>query len=331
LKATVEPTQLKPSPNALKMATCRKCGAKCFLPPELPQFEVAKCNKCGGKIMAPVRLRQFELIAPIASGGMGTVYFSRDVNLAREVAVKLMQADMAKDAELVRQFTVEAKACAALNHTNIIHIYCFDEWEGRPYLAMEVADKGSLDDRIEKAGAQPELDVLDIGIKVASALASALKHNLTHRDIKPGNILFNSEGEPKVVDFGLAAAAEKETNYDSSIFGTPLYVAPERVQREPEDFHADMYSLGATLYHAITGIPPFDSHDPTELIMAHVHTPPTPPLDVNPAITQMTSDVLLRSLAKRPEDRFGTYDEFIMALTAARSHLLVSLYQNQGE
>lgn len=309
------------------MAECRKCGAKNFIDSSLPLFEVGHCKKCQAKIMAPVRLRQFELIAPIASGGMGTVYFAKDVNLAREVAVKLMRADIAQDPVQVGQFAREAKACAALNHTNIIHIYTFDEWESRPFLVMEIADRGSLDDKIEQHNFVSELEMLDIGIKVASALASALKHNLTHRDIKPGNILFNSEGEPKVVDFGLAAAAEKETNFDGFIYGTPLYVAPERVLREPEDFHADMYSLGATLYHAVTGHPPFNSEDPQELIAAHVHTEPTPLNKVRADITEMTSEAILKSIAKKPEQRYETYDHFIMALTAARSHLLVSQYR----
>src|SRR5207302_10107186 len=122
-----------------------------------------------------------------------------------------------------------------LNHTNIIHIYTFDESEGQRYLVMELADRGSLDSRIEKEQVVPELDVLDVGIKVASALATALKHNLLHRDLKPGNILFNAEGEPKLIDFGLARSAE-EDEHESTIWGTPYYVAPEKIKREKDSF-----------------------------------------------------------------------------------------------
>ena len=124
---------------------------------------------------------------------------------------------------------------------------------------MELADRGSLDQRIEKLRALPELDVLDIGIKITSALDMALKHDLLHRDIKPGNILFNADHEPKLVDFGLAQKTDAEQESDDVTWGTPYYVAPEKIKREPETFLSDMYSLGATLYHALTGQVPFDA------------------------------------------------------------------------
>jgi serine/threonine protein kinase len=200
---------------------------------------------------------------------------------------------------------------------------------------MELANNGSLDTRITNEGRLPELDVLDVGIKVASALASALKHNLLHRDIKPGNILFNNDmpPEPKLIDFGLARAAEIEEDVsgESSVWGTPYYVAPEKIKREREDFLSDMYSLGGTLYHALTGHVPFEAPTVEELVAAHVHTPLTPPNQVVLEITQATSDALVIAMAKEPTERYQSYDELIIALTAARSELLVSLYnQPQG-
>jgi serine/threonine protein kinase len=128
----VDANQIKAPAGSLKMAACRACGAKSFVDPALAPFETVPCNKCEHPVMAPVRLRQFELIAPIASGGMGTVFYSVDTKLNREVAVKLMKAELASDAAAVESFSREAKACAGLNHTNIIHVYTFDEWEGRP-------------------------------------------------------------------------------------------------------------------------------------------------------------------------------------------------------
>ena len=119
----------------------------------------------------------------------------------------------------------------------------------------------------------PELDVLDIGIKIASALDMALKHDLLHRDIKPGNILFNADHEPKLVDFGLARKADAEQESEDVTWGTPYYVAPEKIKREPETFLSDMYSLGATLYHALTGHVPFDAPTAEEVIVAQVQTP----------------------------------------------------------
>jgi serine/threonine-protein kinase len=174
------------------------------------------------------------------------------------------------------------------------------------------------------------LHVLDVGIKMASALASALKHNLLHRDIKPGNILYNAEGEPKLIDFGLVRDAETDNVWEQHVWGTVYYVAPEKVERKGEDFHSDMYSLGATLYHAITGHVPFEAATNEEVLAAHVQTPLTPPNLVVPAISEATSTALLTAMAKRPDDRFKTYDEMQMALEAARSQLMVRRFSQDG-
>jgi serine/threonine protein kinase len=278
--------------------------------------------------MMPMRLRQFELLSAIASGGMGTVYRAFDTTLEREVAVKLMKRELADDPQALGSFYREARACAALNHTNIIHIYTFDECDGQLYLVMELADCGSLDGRIEKEQRVPELDVLDVGIKVASALDTALKHSLLHRDIKPGNILFNGDGEPKLVDFGLARNIDVESD-EEAVWGTPYYIAPEKIKREREDFLSDMYSLAGTLYHALTGHVPFEAPSIDDVIAAHIHTPLTPPHLVVLEVSQPTSDALVRAMAKKPADRFQSYDEFIMALTAARSQFLVHHFRNQ--
>ena len=273
--------------------------------------------------MLPVMMQHFELQAYVAAGGMGTVYSAFDTMLERVVAIKLMKRELAADKEAYEGFFREARACASLNHPNIIHIYHFGEFEGQLFLAMELANNGSLDSRIEKETRLPELAVLDIGIKVSSALDSALKKNLLHRDIKPGNILFNQEGEPKLVDFGLARKAESETEMETSIFGTPYYVAPERIKREVVNWSSDLYSLGGTLYHALTGHVPFEAPTAEDVVAAHVHSFPTPPNLVVPEITQATSDALLTTLTKEPGDRFQSYDEFRLALEAARSHVIM--------
>lgn len=296
---------------------------------DLPPLSTVPCTKCGALVMIPMRLRQFELRSAIASGGMGTVYRAFDTTLEREVAVKLMKKDLQEDTQALQSFYREARACAQLSHTNIIHIYTFDEGEGRLYLVMELADRGSLDTHIEK-GRLDELKVLDIGIKVASALDTALKHGLLHRDIKPGNILFNAEGEPKLVDFGLARRADADVEHDGTVWGTPYYIAPEKIRREPETFLSDMYSLAGTLYHAITRHVPFEAPTIEDVIAAHVHTPLTPPNQVVREITAPTSDALVRAMSKNPADRFESYDEFIMALTAARSQYLVGHLRRQN-
>jgi len=310
--------------HKLKMVACQACGAKVFIPGDLAPLSTTPCTKCQHPLMMPMQLRQFELRDAIASGGMGTVYRAWDGVLDREVAVKLMKSELAEDPKSFESFLREARAAAALNHTNIIHIHTFDEWGNLRYLVMELADRGSLDSRIEAEVRLPELQVLDIGIKVASALDTALKHKLLHRDIKPGNILFNAEGEPKLVDFGLARSTEAESESDTAVWGTPYYIAPEKVRREREDFLSDLYSLAGTLYHAITGHVPFEAPTVDEVVAAHVHSPVTPPNRVISEISQGTSDALVTALAKDPGGRFQTYDQFIMALTAARSMLLVN-------
>src|SRR5438105_7871524 len=287
----------------VRRTICGACKHSNWIPGDLPPLETVPCTKCNHPVILTWRLRQFELKEVIASGGMGTVYRTLDVMLEREVAIKLLKKEMAGDKQVVESFYREARAGAALNHTNIIHIYTFDEFNGQPYLVMELADHGSLDHRIEREGRLPELDVLDIGIKVASALDTALKHNLLHRDIKPGNILFNAEGEPKLVDFGLARNVEDE-EYESTVWGTPYYVAPEKIKRQREDFLSDMYSLGGTLYHALTGHVPFEAPTVEEVVAGHVHTPLTPPSQVNPEVTAATNDALMTAMAKAPGERF---------------------------
>ncbi|MGD0614799.1 MAG: serine/threonine-protein kinase [Verrucomicrobiota bacterium] len=306
------------------MVTCSHCNTKVFISGDLQPLATESCKKCGHPIMMPLMLRQFELEGVIGSGGMGTVYRALDTTLARMVAVKLMKKELLSDQKALDDFYREARACASLNHTNIIHIYTFDEWEGQRYLVMELADCGSLDTKIEKQTRISELEVLDIGIKIASALDMALKHNLLHRDIKPGNILFNADNEPKLVDFGLARSAEAEQEMENVTWGTPYYVAPEKIKRERETALSDMYSLGGTLYHALTGHVPFEAPTVEELVSAHVHTPLTPPNLVLPESTQATSDALMKAMAKEPRDRFMSYDEFQMALERSRTMLLLA-------
>ena len=149
--------------KALKMVSCPVCGAKQFIPGDLAPLGTVACTKCQASVMMPMMLRQYELRSEIASGGMGTVYRAWDTALGREVAVKLMKQEFAEDPAAVNNFAVEARACAQINHTNIIHIYTFDYHEGLRFLAMEIADAGSLDSRIEAEKTLPELDVLDIG------------------------------------------------------------------------------------------------------------------------------------------------------------------------
>jgi serine/threonine-protein kinase len=315
----------------LKLVTCSNpaCQAKVFIPGDLPPLATEPCKKCGYPIMMPMQLRQFELQSKIASGGHGKVYRAFDTVLSRYVAVKLMRKELESDPVALESFYREARACASFNHTNIIHIYSYDELDGQRYLVMELADAGSLDSLIERQQRVGEYEVLQIGIKIASALNMVLRHNLLHRDIKPGNILFNTENEPKLVDFGLARNVDAEPESTTVTEGTPYYVAPEKIKREKETPLSDMYSLGCTLYHALTGHVPFEAPSVEELVAAHVHTAPTPPNRVSPEVTQATSDAIMKAMEKNPADRFLSYDEFQMAFEAARTYFLLQSQQAQ--
>ena len=304
------------------MVACGRCKAKTFISGNLAPFATEDCKKCGHPLMLPVMMHNFELRTIIASGGMGTVYTAMDTKLQREVALKMMKREMAADPQIMEGFYREARAGASLNHTNIIHTYSFNEFNGQPYLVMELANNGSLDSRIENEKRVPELDVLDVGIKIAAALGAALRHNLLHRDIKPGNILYNADNEPKLIDFGLVRAAEVDDAYEEHVWGTVYYIAPEKILRKGETFHSDMYSLGGTLYHALTGHAPFVAETNEEIVAAQVHTPLTPPNHVVPEITQLTSDAIAKSMAKEPGDRFASYEEMQLELEIARTHLL---------
>lgn len=318
VSSEAEETQSKP----LKMVACSKCEASVFIPGELQPLGTTDCPKCDAELMMPMMLEHFELKSKIAAGGMGTVYKAADTVLQRDVAIKLMQPELADDEEGLTSFYAEARAVAKLNHTNIINLYQFGKYNDQLYLVMELASSGSLDKLIDEQQTVPELLVLDVGVKIASALNSGLKHDLLHRDIKPGNILFNMEGEPKLIDFGLACKSEAGVDYSEQIWGTPYYIAPEKLRREPETFLADMYSLAGTLYHALTGRTPFEAPQIDDVVLAHLNTPLIPPNKVLPSISESTSNVIAQTMDKDPVKRFESYDRLIMALTAARSELL---------
>ncbi len=310
----------------LQMLACWHCGAKNFVPKKFPPLAVIPCGKCQEGILVPLRLRQFELRRMIGTGGMGVVYEATDVVLQRSVAIKLIHEALARDPEALNAFQREARICGALRHSNIISIYAFEEFADKSYLVMEMASGGSLQTRVEKEERVAELDVLDIGVKIASALASALKKGLLHSDIKPGNILFDADQEPKLVDFGLARRVE-ESSKENNIWGTPNYMAPEKAASAKESFLSDLYSLAGTLYFALTGKPPFQAETVEEVLDLHRGSPLVPPNQIVPEISHETCDAIVRAMAKNPADRHPSYDAFILDLTSSRSRLLVEKFR----
>ena len=250
----------------------------------------------------------FLLERELGRGGMGGVYMGRDKMLDRPVAVKVMLKEYGADAEFVEKFKREAQAAARLIHPNIAQIYSYGIADGMPYIAMELVAGGSLDQLMKNAGASIDIPrVMKICEQVAQALRCAADQGLVHGDVKPENVLLDANGNAKLVDFGLAAM-QKDTN---EIWGTPYYIAPEKVKKEPVDYRADMYSLGGTIYHALTGVAPFEGDDASAVVKKRFEGPPVPPSKIRSDISPQIDALVLKMLALNPADRFPSFEALL--------------------
>jgi len=250
----------------------------------------------------------FLLERELGRGGMGGVYMGRDKMLDRPVAVKVMLKEYGADAEFVEKFKREAQAAARLIHPNIAQIYSYGIADGMPYIAMELVAGGSLDQLMKNAGASIDIPrVMKICEQVAQALRCAADQGLVHGDVKPENVLLDANGNAKLVDFGLAAM-QKDTN---EIWGTPYYIAPEKVKKEPVDYRADMYSLGGTIYHALTGVAPFEGDDASAVVKKRFEGPPVPPSKIRADISPQIDALVLKMLALNPADRFPSFEALL--------------------
>ena len=250
----------------------------------------------------------FLLERELGMGGMGGVYLGRDKMLDRPVAVKVMLKEYGSDAEFVEKFKREAQAAARLIHPNIAQIYSYGISDGMPYIAMELVAGGSLSTIMENTGANSDVArVMKLCEQVAQALRCASDQGLVHGDVKPENILLDSNGNAKLVDFGLAAM-QKNTD---EIWGTPYYIAPEKVLKERADYRADMYSLGATMYHALCGTAPFEGEDAAAVVRKRLDTMPRKPSEVRPGLSPQIDAFVMRMLARNPQDRFPTFEALL--------------------
>ena len=250
----------------------------------------------------------FLLERELGRGGMGGVYMGRDKMLDRPVAVKVMLKEYGADAEFVEKFKREAQAAARLIHPNIAQIYSYGIADGMPYIAMELVAGGSLDKLMQNSGSSIDIPrVMKICEQVAQALRCAADQGLVHGDVKPENVLLDANGNAKLVDFGLAAM-QKDTN---EIWGTPYYIAPEKVKKEPIDYRADMYSLGGTIYHALTGVAPFEGDDAAAVVRKRFEGAPVPPSKLRPDISPQIDALVLKMLALNPADRFPSFEALL--------------------
>ena len=250
----------------------------------------------------------FLLERELGKGGMGGVYMGRDKMLDRPVAVKVMLKEYGTDAEFVERFKKEAQAAARLIHPNIAQIYSYGIADGMPYIAMELVAGGSLDAIMRNSGGTSDIArIMKICEQVAQALRCAADQGLVHGDVKPENVLLDANGNAKLVDFGLAAMQ----NNTDEIWGTPYYIAPEKVRKEVVDYRADMYSLGGTVYHALCGIPPFDGEDASAVVRKRFDYLPRRPSEIRPELTPQIDALVMKMLAFDPADRYPTFEALL--------------------
>lgn len=252
----------------------------------------------------------FLLERELGAGGMGGVYMGRDKMLDRPVAVKVMLPEFGSNPEFVDTFKKEAQAAARLIHPNIVQVYSYGIYNGMPYMALELASGGSLWGLMKANPGKTDVQrVLKICQQTAQALQCATDQGVIHGDVKPENILLDANGNAKLADFGLAAM-QKNTD---EIWGTPFYISPEKVKKEPIDFRADMYSLGGTLYHALTGVPPFDGDDAIAVVKKRFEGAPKKPSEIRPEITPAVDDLVMKMLSLDKEERFPSFEALLEA------------------
>ena len=271
------------------------------------------------------RLGEFEILAKLGQGGMGAVYKARQTVLRRLVAIKTLQSSLSSDAEFVTRFHNEAVAAAGLNHPNLVQVYAAGQSEGIHWFAMEFVDGESVQARLKRLGKLDPAEALAIGMHVQTALEHGWrKAQLIHRDIKPDNIFLSNDGEVKLGDLGLAKSSDQQQGLTmtGASMGTPLYISPEQAEGKRDiDLRTDIYSLGATLYHLITGTPPYTGESSISVMMKHVGAPVPDLREVDPTLPPALAAVICKMMQKAPADRYGSYEELGSALRQAYAAL----------
>ncbi len=252
---------------------------------------------------------RYRILRKLGAGGMANVYLAEDQELGRRVAIKILNDRHANDEQFVERFRREAKNAAALSHPNIVSIYDRGEAEGTYYIAMEYLDGRSLKELIVSRGPAPVNVAVEYARQILSALRFAHRHGIVHRDIKPHNVLVDNEGRVKVTDFGIARAGTSQMTEAGSIVGTAQYLSPEQARGTDVDQRSDLYSLGVVLYELLTGETPFEGDTPVEIAMKHLSATPEPPSALRPGVPRELDWVVMRALAKDPEDRFQSAEE----------------------
>jgi len=260
---------------------------------------------------AKVYSGRYEILRQVARGGMAEVYLARDQLLDRRVALKILFPELSVDRSFVERFRREAQAAANLSHPNVVSVYDWGEEDGVYFIVMEYVDGRPLSSIIRSEGTLPPDRAAAVGADVAAALAFAHRSGVVHRDVKPGNVLIDVNGNVKVADFGIARAANAKENLTQTgaVMGTATYFSPEQAQGFGVDPRSDVYSLGVVLYEMVTGRPPFAGDSPVAIAYKHVREQPVPPSRINPSVPAAFEAIVLQAMAKDPGDRYASAEE----------------------
>lgn len=267
-----------------------------------------------GNMIGRVFNNRYQITERIGIGGMAEVYRAQDNVLGRLVAVKVMLPQYAADPNFTQRFKQEAAAAANLQSPYIVNVYDWGQDEGTYYIVMEFVRGSDLKTAILERGAINQRKVAEIGSQVCQALSVAHGLDIIHRDIKPQNIMVQPDGNVKVMDFGIARAKNSVMTQTSSVLGTAHYISPEQAQGKDLTATSDIYSLGIVLYESATGRLPFDGPDAVSVAMKQVNDLPVPPREINPDIDPALEAIIMKAIAKNPEERFATAKDMRLAL-----------------
>lgn len=298
---------------------CPECSGEMDVS-SFPPYSMAACPACQNAFRVRTQLGQYEIQELIGEGGMSQVFAAKDVTLGRIVALKILHQELSQDKKLTAMFEREARLTASISHPNVVKVYTVGEEYGYFYIAMELVDAISIEDRIAKQGAISEDKVLKMAHDVVSGLKAAYQNQLIHRDIKPGNILETKDGTAKLVDFGLAVA-QGGADENEEMWATPFYVPPEKLIREPDTFLGDIYALGATCYHAIAGQPPFDANTSSLEELIAIKSAGVDLKSVAPNVSKQTVQLIEQMMAHSPDSRPEDYSKLLEQISACQERL----------